>query len=399
VKPRSHASALPDRDACCCVNAWPWLRRFVAGAEGTAAVVPKSLRRCAQERETLRRAYLYTLLAVAMWTTGPVGAKAALLAVRDGARLTPMQVAFWPIALGWVALAVLLIAQRRIGLIGAIAPRGWPAIILMGLSGWAVFSVSLNMAYARLSLPEALIISYLNPMFVVLFQGRWFGVGVRPISGWEQRPEIERRPSALRLAVGLAAGLVGVAVIAAGGSLSAVGVPRSAAGAAAALVSAVAWGVYSNLGRFVAVRPGREGRGLADVQNVAAMVVGIVVMGGFLGAEHSLAPPRGFTAALYLGGLGPARVDAWAPIIAMAVLNFAIGYTVWLRALEEGHRLGQAHRLPPLTYGTLVLAIVAGWLVFREPIGPGFWQGAALIAAGNIVTLWPERSGERERNR
>jgi drug/metabolite transporter (DMT)-like permease len=334
-----------------------------------------------------------------MWTTGPVGSVAALIAERDGTRLTPTQVAFWPIAFGWVALMGVLIAQRRISLVGAIAPRGWPVVGAMGLFGWAVFSVSLNMAYTRLSLPEALIISYLSPMFVVLFQGRWFGAAVRPISGWEQRPEVERRPPAVRLAVGLAAGLVGVAVIATGGSLSTVGVPRSAAGAAAALVAAVAWGVYSNLGRFVSVRAGRQAHGLADVQNVAAMVVGIVVMGGFLAAEHALAPPRGFSAGLYLGGFGPARIDAWAPIIAMAVLNFAIGYTVWLRALEEGHRLGQAHRLPPLTYGTLVLAIVAGWLVFREPIGPGFWQGAALIAAGNLVTLWPERSGERERNR
>jgi drug/metabolite transporter (DMT)-like permease len=347
----------------------------------------------------LRRAYLYTLLAVAMWTTGPVGAKAALLAVRDGARLTPTQVAFWPIGLGWVALMVVLIAQRRIGLVGAIAPRGWPVVIAMGLFGWVGYQVSLNMAYARLNLAEALIISYLNPVFVVLFQGRLFGAAVRLISGWEQRPEVERRRAGARLAIGLTLGLLGVVVIAAGGRLADIGVPRSVPGALLALFGAVAWGVYSNLGRFVGVRPGREARGLGDVQNAAAMAVGLVVMAAVMAGGGTFRPPSGFDSALYLGRLGPAYVSAWIPIIVMAVMNYAVGYTLWLRALEDGHRLGQAYKLPPLTYVTLALAIAGGWLVLREPVGPGFWQGAALIAAGNIVTLWPERSGERERNR
>ncbi|MFB3881254.1 MAG: DMT family transporter [Armatimonadota bacterium] len=344
----------------------------------------------------MRRAYLYTIIAVLVWTTGPVGAKAALLASRGGDHLTPMQVSFWPVALGWIGLGAVLVAQRRVKLLGAITARGWVVLVAMGLSGWVGYQVALNMAYVRLNLAEALIISYLNPVFVVLFQGRSFGAAARLLSGWEQPPEVEQRPAAGRLAVGLTLGLLGVAVIATGGRLGQIGMPRSATGALLALLGAAAWGVYSNLGRFVRVRPGMPATGLSDVQNVAAMAIGLGAMAAAMASGGALRPPVGFSTDLYLGSLGPAHVSVWLPIVAMALLNYAVGYTLWLRALEDGHRLGQAHKLPPLTYGTLALAIAGGWLVLREPVSAGFWQGAALIAAGNVVTLWPERSGRRE---
>ncbi len=345
----------------------------------------------------MRLAYLFTIIAVVVWTTGPVGAKAALLATGDGGRLTPMEVALWPVALGWVGLTMVMVGQRRLGMVRAISARGWVVLIAMGLSGWVGFQVLLNVAYTRLDLAEALIISYLNPIFVVLLQGRAFGAFVRPISLWEELPDVERRPSPKRLAIGLALGLLGVGVIATGGRLSALSVPGSMVGAAAALAGAIAWGVYSNLGRFVAVR-GQSARGLTDVQNVVAMAVGIAVMVGVLAGEGRLRWPGGFMVAVYLGSADPASLSVWVPIVVMGVLNYAIGYTFWLRALEEGHRLGQAHRLPPLTYLTLVFAIVAGWLVLRQPIGSGFWQGAVLIAAGNVMTLWPERTARPREN-
>ncbi len=338
----------------------------------------------------MRRAYVYTLITVVVWTTGPIGAKAALLAVRDGARLTPMEVSFWPVAIGWVGLAGLVLAQRRAALIASISARGWAVLIAMGLFGWVGYQFSLNYAYVRLGLPEALIISYLNPIFVVIFHGRAFGAVMARVSGWEQRPEVERRPSGLRLAVGLALGLLGVAVIATGGRLSTVQAPSSIAGAVAALFAALAWGVYSNLGRFVAVKPGHDARGLADVQNATAMALGVAAMAAVLAGTGAFGSPGGFTTAFYLG---PKRFDVsvWAPFAAMGILNYALGYTLWLRAVEEGHRLGEAHKLPPLTYLTLIFAIAGGWLLLRQPIGPGFWQGGALIALSNLVTVWPER--------
>ncbi len=342
----------------------------------------------------MRRAYILTLLAVVFWTTGPVGSKAALMAEGGGARLTPLQVAFWAIGLGWLALLVLALARGRLSRLRDVSWRGWLVLVAMGLFGWVGYPVGINVAYTMLSLPEALIIGYLNPIFVVLLQGALFGSMVRLISGWEQRPDVERRPPIGRVGAGLLLCLLGVAWIATGGRLSILGPLTSITGALFALFAAFAWGVYSNLGRFVAVRPGRDASGLGDIHNLGAMFVGLVAMGIGLAFSGQLGVPTGFRTALYLRELGPVWVDAWVPIATMAVLNYCLGYTIWLYALEGAGRVGQAHKLPPLTNFVLVSAIGVGWLVLRESIGPGFWEGAALIAAGNVVALWPARAGD-----
>ncbi len=331
------------------------------------------------------------------WTTGPVGSKAALLAEGSGARLTPLQVAFWAIGLGWLALLVLTCARGRLARLRDVSGRGWLVLIGMGLFGWVGYPVGINVAYTMLSLPEAMIISYLNPVFVVLLQGAMFGSAIRIVSGWEQQPDVERRPPIGRVAIGLLLCLLGVAWIATGGRLSALDRLTSVTGALAAMFAAFAWGVYSNLGRFVAVRPGHEASGLGDIHNLGAMFTGLLAMGAALALSGQLGVPAGLRTALYLVELGPVWVDAWVPISIMAVLNYCLGYTIWLYALEAAGRVGQAHKLPPLTNLVLVSAIGLGWLILRESIGPGFWEGAGLIAAGNVVALWPARAPRSSR--
>ena len=340
----------------------------------------------------MRRAYLLTLLTVACWTTGPIGNKAALTAERAGAHLTPLQVAFWAIALGAVLSLVLLTLRGRLRRLAAISARGWVILVLMGLSGWAGYPVLTNIAYQRLSMPDAVVLTCLSPVFVVLFQGAPFGRVVRPISGWEQVPEGGRHPPVGRLAIGMLACLLGVAVIASDGRLSALGAGLgSVSGAAAAVAAVLVWAVYSNLARFVTVRPGADASDQADVQNFGAMTVGIVALAIGLAGSGQLWLPRGFETTFYLSTLGPVRVEVWVPIAAMAALNFCVGYNLWLSALEAGDQVGRAHALPPLTYLIVVSSTGVGWLVLRESWGPGFWQGTALVAAGNLVALWPTR--------
>jgi drug/metabolite transporter (DMT)-like permease len=338
------------------------------------------------------------MLSVVFWTTGPLGSKAALIATGAGPGLTPLQVAFWAIGVGWAALLAVLIARGRLGLLREVSARGWVVVALMGFFGWAGYPVAINIAYTKLLLPDALVINNLNPVFVTLLQGAVFGSVVRAISGWEQRPERAARPRVARVAVGLLLCLVGVAMIATEGRLGALGKIRSVEGAMAALFAAFAWGVYSNLGRFVAVREGRDARGLGDVQNFGAMSAGLVLMGVGLAATGGLRLPTGYAAELHFGGMGSAWVAAWALIAMMGAVNYCAGYTLWLFAMEDGARLGEGHKLPPLTYLTFVFAVVLGWVVLREGFGPGFWEGAALIAAGNVVNVWPSR-GTRGRAR
>jgi len=339
----------------------------------------------------LKYAYALTILTVILWTTGPVGSKAALLAVRDGDKLTPMQVAFWAIGVGWAALFGLLLARRRLGRLREVSPRGWLVMAGMGLFGWVGYPVGMNFAYSRLPLPDAMVISNLSPVFVTLLQAAVFGNLVRTVSGWEQAPERQGQMHVARVAAGLVLCLLGVGFIATGGRAASLGGIRSAEGAAAAVFAAFSWGVYSNLGRFVAMRAGASARGMGDVQNFGAMACGLAAMGVTLGVSGQLRPPLGYETALYLGGVGPAMVATWGVIAVMGVFNYCLGYPLWLHSLELGHRLGEAHKLPPLTYLLLVTAIACGWLVLREAPGPGFWQGAVLIAAGNVVNLWPSR--------
>ena len=141
----------------------------------------------------------------------------------------------------------------------------------------------------------------------------------------------------------------------------------------------------------MAVWPGRNPRGMGDVQNFAAMSLGLVAMGAGLAASGGLQLPTGYATALHLGGSGPVWADALALIAVMGVLNYCAGYTLWLFAMEDGARFGEGHKLPPLTYLTFVFAVVLGWLVLREGFGAGFWQGTVLIAVGNAVTVWPGR--------
>jgi len=339
----------------------------------------------------MKQAYLYTLLAVVFWSTGPVGSKAALLAARGRSGLSPTQVAFWAIATGWLLLLMISLARGRLRRLRDVSPRGWMVLLAMGVFGWSGYPVAINYAYTCLPMPDALVISYLNPAFVVILQGAFFGRAVRAISGWEQIADRPAQRNIVLLAVGVLVCLLGVALIATEGRLGTLGRTRSVAGALAAVFAAFAWGAYSNLGRFVAVRPGREPRGMSDVHNLAAMAAGLGVMGIGLGITGQFRPPVGYQAGVYLGALGPVHVTAWAPIALMALLNYAPGYTLWLGALESAGRLGQAHKLPALTYLVLVIAIGLGWLLLHESFGPAFWQGAALIAAGNVVNLWPSK--------
>jgi drug/metabolite transporter (DMT)-like permease len=335
----------------------------------------------------VRRAYFYTLLVVLSWASSLVLNKAMLLAERGGARLTPTQVAFWAILVGWVCLLLLLLVRGRLRHLGDIAGRGWAILVLMGCFGWAGYTVALNYAFTQLPLPDAIIINYLHPMFVVMCQGPAFGAVVRRLSHSERVPDRSGRPGAARLALGFLLCLAGVALIATRGEPAGLLRLQISAGALAALFAAFAWGVYSNLGRFVTLRPGQEVLGASDLHSFLAMTVGLVVMGASLVATGQTGLPVGYHTALFVLNWGPVQVPASSLVLFSGMVVYGGGFTLWLYALELGARLGEAHKLPPLTYLTPVLSVALGWAVLHQGAGPGFWQGAGLIAVGNLVIV------------
>jgi drug/metabolite transporter (DMT)-like permease len=295
-------------------------------------------------------------------------------------------VAFWAISAGWLVLLALLIARRRLGRLAEVEGRGWAALALMGFFGWAGYAGSLNYALAHLPLADAVVINYLHPVFTVLLQGAAFSAIARGIFRWEASAAGLPRSKPWQLALGMALCLVGVATIATHGRLLELGRLGSAAGVAAALFAAVAWGVYSNLGRFVQTRS-KRGAENADVHTFAAMTFGVLMLGALLALEGQLRGPGGYATWLFLGPFGSTEVSAWYVIGALGALLYCGGFTLWLFALSVGREVGEAHKLPSLTYLTPVLAVLLGWAILHEAVGGGFWGGAALIAAGNCVIV------------
>jgi len=335
----------------------------------------------------LKRAYWYMAAVLIGWSLGPVGAKALLRGQGPGASPHPLHIAFWAISAGWLLLFALLAIRGRLARLQDFALRGWLLLSAMGFFGWAGYAVSLNYALRSLPLPDAVIINYLHPVFTVLFQSAAFGRVAGAVSEWEQPPDALPRPQPIRLGAGMALCLAGVAFVVMSGRHDPSAASRSLTGAVAALFAALSWGVYSNLGRFVPVKPHRQAEGLADVQTFAAMTFGLVMLVAALAAKGMLRSPAGYHTFLYLGPWGPAEVSAWVVVLGMGLLLYAGGFTLWLAALELGRAAGQPHKLPPLTYLTPVLTVTNGWIVLREPFGPGFWPGALLIAAGNLLIL------------
>jgi drug/metabolite transporter (DMT)-like permease len=332
----------------------------------------------------VRRAYLYTGLVVASWGCSLPATKALLLAERNGRHLTPLEVAFWAIAVGWVALLLALAVLGQLPRLVTIAPRGWLVLAAMGFFGWAGYTTALNVAFTLIPLPDAVIINYLHPVFVVLFQGGTFAALVRPLSRWEDELPTAHR-SMRRLAFGVALCLLGVALIATNGRLQELGQMPLSVGALAALFAAICWGVYSNLGRFVTLQPGTDPRGMGGLHGWASMTFGVGMLAAALLPQGGPSLPSGYDTRLYFGGLGPYETSAWVLLAFMGVIVYGGGYTLWLMAIDLGRRAGEAHKLPSLTYLTPVLAVILGWLTLHEPFGRAFWQGAAFIAAGNVI--------------
>jgi drug/metabolite transporter (DMT)-like permease len=184
-------------------------------------------------------------------------------------------------------------------------------------------------------------------------------------------------------------------VIATEGRLGRLGALWTNAGALAALFAAFAWGVYSNLGRFVTLRPGRSSAGLSDVHSFLALTSGLGMLAAVLARSGLMGLPRGYLTHLFFFGWGPAATEAWFVLVFLGVAVYCGGFTLWLYALDLGAREGIAHRLPPLTYLVPVLAVAIGWVVLHASFGPGFWSGAALIAMGNLIIQWKARAGRR----
>ena len=189
-----------------------------------------------------------------------------------------------------------------------------------------------------------------TPAWMVLLEWAWGG----------QRPR-------LLVGVGIAVGLAGVAVLAAGGDTPGGVTP---AGAAVLVGASAAWAVGSVFARHADL-PGSPA--LTTGMEMAAGGVGLAVLGAAVG-EHARWDPA---------GVSLASAGAFAFLVAAAVGALVV-YT-WLLTVADPGLVGTYAFVNP------VVAVVLGAALADEELTRRTGVAAALVVLGVALIVWPRR--------
>lgn len=263
-----------------------------------------------------------------------------VLSLMDGvikalaARYPVFQVTFLRFAFGLVvATAALAAARPGLPSRDTVIANAWRAALAVVTASTFFF------ALAELPLAEALVLTFLSPMFVALFGVLMLG----------ERPD-------RHIMVALAAGFAGVLVVVSG-QFGASGQVRSLAGVAAALVSAVCYAFGLVLLRARAQRDPMTY--IVFFQNIGPALI-----------------------------LSPAAYAVWQPPTLPDLALFALIGALGVGGhflLTSAFARAEAARLAALEYTALIWAALLGYLLFAEVPTLGTVMGTVLIVAGAIV--------------
>lgn len=292
---------------------------------------------------TMQQVHLRGILAM-LFAVGFFAAMDAVLKV-FAAVYPPLQVAALRAvaSLPFVVAPVLLAGQWR-----ALRPVNLKLHLLRGALG-IVMLVGFVNAVSQLSLGDAYSVFFVAPVVVAALSGPWLGERVR----WQQW-----------LAIGT--GLGGVLLMLQLGSMTAApgAAPRIAlAGAASALVAAVAYAVCAVLVRV-----------MAPTETNAALVTWylLIVTAG--------------AGALALPGWVPLRPGDWGWLAAIGITG-ALGQLF----ITDAFRRAPAAVVAPFEYTALLWALLIDQLVWSVAPSLVILPGVALVVASGIYLMWRER--------
>jgi drug/metabolite transporter (DMT)-like permease len=284
-----------------------------------------------REREQTH-AYGYALAAVLLWSTV---ASAFKITLRT---LTPLQLLGYASVTATAALFVLLLAQRKLPLVGRCTARQWLASAALGLLNPFLYYLMLFRAYDRLPGQEAQPLNYTWAIVLPLLSVPLLRQKIRPAS-W----------GALLIS------FAGVYVIATRGELLAFRF-RDPLGVALALGSSVVWALFW----ILHLRDGRD----ELVKLFLSFLCGTPWAIGLLAASGQLRAPAavGLAGAVYVG-----------------LFEMGITFVLWLRALARSRTTAHVANLIFLSpFVSLVLLRVAA----GERIRVASIAGLLLIVAG-----------------
>jgi len=178
----------------------------------------------------------------------------------------------------------------------------------------------------------------------------------------------------LRLAIALLVGMAGVAVLV-GRTINMGGAPVDTVGACALIVAAISWSVAASLSRKLALPAAKVmSSGAQMLAGGVLLTVTAMLLGEFRGF-HAQAVSR----------------ETWLALAYLIVAGSIVGFTayVWLIHHESPTRVGT------YAYVNLVVAVLVGYFLGGEGIGPRTIVGTLLVLASVVViTTTPKNKVE-----
>ncbi len=277
------------------------------------------------------------------------------LAIRIGVQEVPP---FLLAGMRFLAAGVILYAWMRASGKRSPAPREWGAACLLAVLIF-VFDYGL-LFWAERRVPSGIAAVLLATIPVFMTSSEILILRTQRLSA--------------RLALALLAGLGGVAVLVSRG-VSFGEAPIDAAGACALIVAAISWSVASALTRKLPLPPAKV------MSSAAQMLAGGVLL---MLAAGLLGEFRGFR-------VQAVSRHAWFALAYLIVAGSIIAFTayVWLIHHESPTRVGTYAYVNP------VVAVLVGYFLGGEAIGPRTIVGTILVLVGVVVmTTAPAKRGE-----
>ena len=282
-----------------------------------------------------KRASLFGLATVAMWSTVATAFKLALT------RLDVYQLLFWASLTSALVLLAVLAVRGRLGLLGAMTRRQWLRSALLGALNPFLYYCILFSAYARLPAQEAQALNYTWAITLTLLAIPFLG----------------QRPTGRDFAA-IAISYAGVVVIATRGEVAGLDF-ADPLGVALALVSTVVWALYW----------------IAGARDDRDPVVGLC-------ANFLCAVPLAALAAWYASDLLPVDLPGLAGAVYVGVFEMGLAFVTWLTALRLAVN---ASRVANLIFLSPVVSLVLLRFVVGEAIAPSTLAGLACILGGLAV--------------
>jgi len=252
------------------------------------------------------------------------------------AAFTPGEVALARLAIASLCFALMLTVRR----VPLPARRDWPALALLGLIGFSVYHLCLNVAETRIASGTASILISLVPAATAAVSALWMKERLSP-----------------RTLAGLGVALIGVVlvVLASGRQV------RFEPAAALVLVSVLASAIY-----FVGVKPYFARGG----------TLGVTAFGFFAGTLGALPFGTHLPQAL-----AAAPWPAIASLVWLGVAPTFVGYIAWNVAIHRS----SASQVSSFIYFSPPIAVLIGWVWLGERPGALTLVGGAVTVAGVVL--------------